>query len=105
MLPHKAYEEEKFYSDCKELRGRFDAAAKNTLFPESVEGKNVPVDGLALFVGHTWEKIRNQKELNLPDQRIMVASLRCSELKEEALALVAPKTLSLKEESEKNVID
>jgi protein SEY1 len=78
MLPHKIYEEEKFYEKAKELRDRFDSKAKDSLFPTlGAEGKNVPMDGLALFVGHTWEKIRDQKELNLPDQRIMVASLRC----------------------------
>jgi Root hair defective 3 GTP-binding protein (RHD3) len=48
------------------------------------------MDGLALFIDKTWEKIKSQKELNLPDQRIMVASLRCNELKEEALQLVDP---------------
>ena len=41
-----------------------------------------------MFMSHTWRQIREQKELNLPDQRIMVASLRCNELKDEALDLV-----------------
>lgn len=78
MLPHKVYEEEKFYEKAKELRDRFDSKAKDSLFPTNgAEGKNVPIDGLALFVGQTWDMIRDQKELNLPDQRIMVASLRC----------------------------
>lgn len=43
------------------------------------------MDGLALFIDKTWETIRMQKELNLPDQKILVANLRCNELKEEAL--------------------
>lgn len=58
VLPHKIFEEEKFYEQCKELKKRFDVNASKTLFPTPQEGKNVPMDGLALFVGHTWDKIR-----------------------------------------------
>jgi len=105
MIPHKIYEEAKFFDECKNLRGRFDLQAHNTLFPTPTEGKNVPMDGLALFIGHTWEKIRTQKELNLPDQRIMVANLRCGELKDEALALIRPIAASLKEDSDKKVLN
>jgi hypothetical protein len=46
------------------------------------------MDGLSLFVEKMWEKIRTQKELNLPDQRVMVATLRCNELKDEAIEKV-----------------
>ena len=78
--------------------------APNTVFPSANEAKNVPMDGLALFIGHIWDEIRDQKELNLPDQRIMVASLRCGELKDEALNLITPKTQALRTESERRII-
>jgi hypothetical protein len=104
MLPHKVFEEEKFLLKAKELRGRFDTSVSDTLFPVVAEGKNVPMDGLAMFVSHTWDKIKNQKELNLPDQRIMVASLRCGELKEEAIAIVGPMAHQLRIESENKII-
>jgi hypothetical protein len=84
MLPHKQFEEEKFYEECKNLKSRFSPQASNTLFPHDAESKNVPMDGLPIFIDKTWEKIKSQKELNLPDQRIMVANLRCNELKEES---------------------
>jgi hypothetical protein len=105
MLPHKIFEEEKFYEKCKELRGRLNSEAQDSLFPKSEDGKNVPMDGLSLFMSHTWDKIRTQKELNLPDQRIMVASLRCNELKDEALALVEKAASKLKDESEKKMVE
>lgn len=66
MIPHKIYEEEKFFAKFGELRSRFDTESPNTLFP-SLESKNIPMDGLSLFIDNTWEKIRTQKELNLPD--------------------------------------
>jgi len=66
MLPHKQFEEEKFYESCKQLKGRFSTSASDTLFP-SHEAKNVPIDGLPMFIDKTWCIIRDQKELNLPD--------------------------------------
>ena len=56
------------------------------------------MDGLSLFIDNTWEKIRTQKELNLPDQRVMVANLRCNELKDEALEKVKDSINSLTEQ-------
>ena len=57
MLPHKIYEEEKFYEKCGELKNRFNINNENTLFPTKIQ-KNVPIDGLSLFIDKTWEKIR-----------------------------------------------
>lgn len=66
MIPHKIYEEERFIEKCNELKGRFDKNAENSVFPK-LDSKNVPIDGLSVFIDQTWEVIRNQKELNLPD--------------------------------------
>lgn len=41
-----------------------------------------------MFVDQTWGVIRDQKELNLPDQREMVANYRCNEIKDEAMQKV-----------------
>jgi hypothetical protein len=38
-----------------------------------------------VFLEKTWSVIREDKELNLPDQREMVANYRCNEIKQEAL--------------------
>jgi hypothetical protein len=66
MLPNKLFLEDKFIEGCLQLKQRFDVGAKNTLFP-GIESKNVPMDGLTVFIDKTWEKIKTQKELNLPD--------------------------------------
>jgi len=46
------------------------------------------MDGLHIFFEETWSVIREDKELNLPDQREMVANYRCNEIKDEALKLI-----------------
>lgn len=74
-LPHKVFQEENFLAECKKMKERFSLNAKDGFFSQfskvSVLGHKdsykVPMDGLPLFIDKTWEKIRAQKELNLPD--------------------------------------
>jgi len=88
MIPHKIYEEERFHEKTKLLKGRFenlDGSGDSVYLPRQGEDDNIPIDGLSVFIDQTWEVIRNQKELNLPDQREMVANYRCNEIKDEAI--------------------
>mmetsp|Transcript_45372 Transcript_45372/g.33151 ORF Transcript_45372/g.33151 Transcript_45372/m.33151 type:complete len:121 (-) Transcript_45372:1113-1475(-) len=62
------------------------------------------MDGLSVFIDKTWEKIKTQKELNLPDQRQMVANYRCNELKEEAFLKVEDYIKELRFSCEKNLL-
>ena len=69
MIPHKIYEEERFYEKTKELKERFVDGSPNSVYLDRKEGEdtNVPIDGLSVYIDQTWDVIRNQKELNLPD--------------------------------------
>lgn len=67
MMPHKVFEEEKFFESAKNLRTRFEIGASNSLFLSNAEQKNVPMDGVSIFIEQSWGVIRSQKELNLPD--------------------------------------
>ncbi len=89
-MPHKMYQESLFYDKAAELKARFTVDAKDSLFLNDADQKNIPLDGLHVYIDKSWESIKDQKELNLPDQREMVANYRCIELKEEALQLVEP---------------
>ena len=102
MMPHKVYEEEKFVERAGQLRQRFSLGNANSLF--SGKATNVPMDGLGIFLEQTWATIRSQKELNLPDQREMVANYRCNEIKQEALDKVAPALQALKRNSSANLV-
>lgn len=99
FLPHKVFQDGEFNEKCEKLSERFNEEAKDSLFVHA-EKQRVPIDGLPIYIEKMWEKIRTQKELNLPDQRILVASLRCNELKEEALEKVIPLIQELKDRSD-----
>lgn len=103
MLPHKVFQEEQFNIKVDELKNRFNKSAEDNVFPKG-ENKNLPLDGLQIFIDQTWDVIRNQKELNLPDQRQMVANFRCTEIKGEAIEKVQADINALRLESEKSII-
>jgi len=65
MLPHKRYKEKEFAEQAKQLRARFSVNAPNSLFLRDADQKNVPMDGMACFVGQNWEIITNEKDLDL----------------------------------------
>jgi hypothetical protein len=92
---------------CLNLKSRFlDQESNESLFKGRDDPRyRIPMDGLALFIDKTWETIRMQKELNLPDQKIMVASLRCNELKEEALLRVEGMVSRLRERCENERVE
>lgn len=104
MLPHKIYQKDDFIKEGLALRSRFDPFNENTVFPTSVP-KNVPIDGLPLFIENIWKCIRERKELNLPGERQMVANFRCNEIKSEAIEKVSEELKSLEHKSNAGIIE
>ncbi len=47
--------------------------------------KNLPLDDIPMFIKNIWFAIKNNKDINLPSEKIMVSEHRCSEIKHEAL--------------------
>lgn len=75
MMPHKIYQPTGFEEAARELRQRFRVDDPETIFPKT-ESHNVPVDGLPMYIENCWKCIREQKELNLPGEKQMVAVYR-----------------------------
>jgi hypothetical protein len=91
------------------LKERFTVGSENCFYPQIATdagngSKAVPVDGLSYFIDTTWDIIKHQKELNLPDQREMVAQYRCNEIKDEAMDLVKDQITALDSKSRSSPI-
>jgi len=84
-LPHKLFSPEKFDQDVKLLQDRFMEKHQNYMFHHSSSSKNVPADGFSKFCSDIWNTILNEKDLNIPSQKEMLAIYRCNEIKDEAL--------------------
>jgi hypothetical protein len=78
------YEKPRFDQDAQELAMRLRDTTRPDFFFKHVDiSKNIPFDGLYLFAEKCWENIKENKELNLPSQKIIVSNFRCSEVKKE----------------------
>eukprot|EP00959_Pyramimonas_sp_CCMP1952_P186984 3910149-Pyramimonas_sp.AAC.1 len=45
----------------------------------------VPAGGLQMHMGQVWEVVRENRDLNLPATKVMVATVRCEEIAAAAL--------------------
>jgi hypothetical protein len=103
-LPHKKYCEEEFEAEIKELRKRLLADNKNYLFSHVHNEKNAPADGLKQYALQIWNEIINEKDLNIPSQKEMLANYRCNEIKDQVFAEWEPKLKDLTHLSSKQDI-
>ena len=104
-MPHKMFQPDDFKQKCQELRERFEVGAQDSLFLSDSEQKNIPTDGVPIFISQTWSVIRDQKDLNLPDQREIVANYRCNEIKEDAFKQVDSDIVKLQSECNLKVVE
>ena len=94
MMPHMKHCREAFSLKVDELRTRFNIESQNSYFLRSITSFHVPINDLANFAKESWEQIREDKDLNLPQLHEFV--IRCSEIKEEVIDEVTPRIEEMK---------
>ncbi|KAF6265964.1 RHD3/Sey1 [Scenedesmus sp. NREL 46B-D3] len=82
-LPHYEDKYEDFLADTVVLRRRFTQDGDGSLV-RAANGR-LPADALVLSTRNIWGIIKSQKDLNLPAHKVMVANIRCNEIKVEQL--------------------
>ena len=83
-LPHLIYKNEDIKNEISNLRKRYKDN-ENYFFNNLSSIKNVPADGLQQYVTQIWTDILNDKDLDIPSQREMLANYRCTEIKNQIL--------------------
>ncbi|CAG9316188.1 SEY1_1 [Blepharisma stoltei] len=79
----KDFKPKEFKADIDELKERFrDEEKFDYLF--RMKNTDIPIDGVPLYYQTIWDVVKNDKEINIPSQKEMLANLRCNELKIEA---------------------
>jgi hypothetical protein len=85
-LPNFEEREEDFRAESVLLRRRFtDEADEGQSLVRPAEDK-LPGHALPLSMQRLWQVIREQKDLNLPAHKVMVANIRCEEIAADQLA-------------------
>ena len=106
-LPHKFYKKEKFLEEIENIKKNYLTNPKKnnnnnnkTYFFNHVNSdKNVPIDGFYIYTRDMWSTIINNKDLNIPNQKEMLAQFRCNEIKENALNEINDKISELEYQS------
>ncbi|EAY06973.1 hypothetical protein TVAG_100140 [Trichomonas vaginalis G3] len=85
-IHHMVIQRDQFDADVNTLRKWFnEPPLKDYLFAEK-STKVVPGEGLSQYIRNLWEVINENKELNIPSQRTMLARFKCDENAAEALS-------------------
>lgn len=85
-LPHKVWQSENFVTECDNLATKITDSFK----PEY--HRDVPLDGWSVYANNIWQKIEQNKDLDLPTHHELVAKFRCTEISAEAFNAFSQKT-------------
>lgn len=94
------YEPEGFEADVADFRDKLVDPANPANFFRGENFKNIPVDDFYRYMSQTWHTISENKDLNIPNQKVMISNYRCSEIKEESLVDYRQKVLALQQQAE-----
>uniref|UniRef100_A0A6N2KWF3 GB1/RHD3-type G domain-containing protein n=1 Tax=Salix viminalis TaxID=40686 RepID=A0A6N2KWF3_SALVM len=87
-LPSYEEKEEQFGREVAELRQRFF----HSISPGGLAGDRrgvVPASGFSFSAQQIWKIIKENKDLDLPAHKVMVATVRCEEIANEKLSLLS----------------
>ena len=106
-LPHLLLDPEGFTREVDALRQRFLDPATTApggwlLKPE--HRRDIPADGFCTFAETIWDVIKQNKDLDLPSQKVMLATYRCEEFAAEAYNGFAEDIKPLAQQLEKSQI-
>jgi len=104
-LPHKILAANEFSQGVENLRKRFlEAKTPDWIFKE-ISAKDVPSDGVAAYASSIWQTIRENKDLDLPSQKEMLAMFRCDEIMETVLKVFTQSITPIKSSLEKGHVE
>merc|ERR1712130_59179 len=83
LLSHFRYEKSKFLSQVEDLRAKLT----NTSHPDYLWNQSyitdVPADGFDIYAKNIWSVVKDNRDLDLPTQKEMLALFRCGEISDE----------------------
>ena len=82
-LSHFVYKKDDFLSDIKVLRKKLTDKSDSSYILKGNNPNNVPVDSMFNYMKGIWEIIEQNKDIDIPNQKRMVANYRCQEIKDE----------------------
>lgn len=106
-LPHMKLQKELFQREVDSLRERFiNPVREDYLFKREYYGrKNVPVETFGHYLANIWNVVKENKELDMPTQKALLATFRCDEIISEQLVVFKEQTKQLKASCQQQLVD
>lgn len=105
FLPHKVYEPENFQSSIEDLKKRIFNSENDEYIFQSKYHKGVPLAGFDVYTENVWKQIMENKDLNIPAQKEILARFRCSEISEDIMKIFNSKQNEWLQTSKNNLIE
>ncbi|KAL1918764.1 uncharacterized protein VTP21DRAFT_2786 [Calcarisporiella thermophila] len=99
-LPHKILQPDDFETRVGQLRRRFVNVDDPDYVFQPIYHKRIPADGFHIYAENIWEKIRTNKDLDLPTQQELLAQYRCDEISNIAIEAFLESIKPIKERIE-----
>lgn len=80
FLPHKVLQPDRFVEALTDLRGDFTGVQSPTYLFPAVPRDTVSCKDFAIYMAGIWERIKSNKDLDLPTERELLAQYRCDEI-------------------------
>lgn len=85
-IAHMKFAPKEFEDNISEFREKLLGKNKPDYIFKGYETKNVPFDGLYPYMKTVWEAIASNKDINIPDQKVVVSAFRCDQIKKDTLS-------------------
>jgi len=83
LLSHYRYEKNKFLEQVNELRSKLTSPAHPQYLWNQSYVTDVPADGFDVYAKNIWSVVKDNRDLDLPTQKEMLALFRCGEISDE----------------------
>ncbi|TIA90053.1 hypothetical protein E3P99_01767 [Wallemia hederae] len=96
-LPHKLLQPEEFDKQTSSVRnGYFGDNTSTDYILKPQYHRQIPADGLSHYLETIWDKVQNNKDLDVPTQQELLAQYRCDEIASEALKVFHSRLVPVK---------
>eukprot|EP01105_Mastigella_eilhardi_P007232 TRINITY_DN18739_c0_g1_i1.p1 TRINITY_DN18739_c0_g1~~TRINITY_DN18739_c0_g1_i1.p1 ORF type:complete len:873 (-),score=304.54 TRINITY_DN18739_c0_g1_i1:71-2659(-) len=97
-LPHMLLEKDDFLQEVGLLRDRFLNPKNADWYLHPRHRRDIPSDGLSHFASEVWSVVKDNRDLDIPSQKHMLATYRCEEIASAAYNKFAEQATPLREQ-------
>ncbi len=88
--------------EVEELKQMLIDKSHSEYLLKDYDAQNIPFDGLFLYTKEIWKAIEQNKDINIPNHKVVVSSFRCNEIKNDSMLQSEEDFVNLRREIYRN---